>query len=112
MAAAAIALGTIREGFTGPEEVSNLQGFVLELVIFASLGAAFLVTARGWWQCKRWARSLHVLGQLLILVVSVPSLQAIDPVQQGIAWLATAVAAVTLVLCLTPAVTRAIITDD
>lgn len=111
-AAVGIAVTALRNGLTGPEEVSNAQGFILELVIFTVFGLGLLLCARGWWRAQRWARSIHVLGQLLILVVSVASLGAIEPTQQVLAWVATVIAGGTLVLALTPAVTRSIVQPD
>lgn len=112
LAAAATAIATARNGLTGPSEVSSAQGVVLELVIFIVFGVALLATARGWLRGRRWARSVHVLAQLLVLVVAIPSLGAVEPVQQVVAWLATAIAAGTLVVALLPSVTRAILAED
>lgn len=106
------AISTWQSGLTGPHEVSSAQGFVLELVIFTVFGLALLATARGWLRARRWARSVHVLAQLLILVVAIPSLGAVEPVQQVVAWVAALLGAGTLVLALTPAVTRAIVPAD
>lgn len=111
-AAVTTAIATLRSGFTGPSEVSSAQGFVLELVIFTVFGLALVATARGWLRARRWARSVHVLAQLLILVVAVPSLGAVEPVQQVVAWVATLLAAGTLVLAFLPAVTRLIVVDE
>ena len=101
-----------QSGLTGPAEVSSAQGFVLELVIFIVFGLALVATGRGWLHARRWARSVHVLAQLLILVVAIPSLGAVAPAQQVIAWIAAVLAGGTLVLALAPTVTRAIVPPD
>lgn len=62
----------LREGLSGPSAVSNLPGFVLQVLIFMILGAGMLAIARGWWLRSRSARSPFVLAQLLALVVGIP----------------------------------------
>lgn len=110
--AVATAASAAVNGITGPAEVASAQGLILEVVIFGALGAAFIVAARGWLAARRWARSVHVMGQLLILVVAIPSLGAVEPVQQVLAVVGTVLAAGSLVLALTPPVTRAILEQD
>ena len=89
-----------------------LQGLVVETAVFAAFAAGLAAAARGWWHAQRWARSLHVLAQLLVLVVAAPSLQSIDAPQRIAGLIGIALAAPTLILAMTPAVTRAIVPED
>lgn len=66
-----------RLGLTGPSEVSNAPAVTLEIIIFAVFGAGLLVSGRGLWQARRWARAPIVLGQLIALVVGVPLVLAV-----------------------------------
>lgn len=110
--AVATAVSAAVSGISGPSEVASAQGVILEVVIFGALGAAFIAAARGWLAARRWARSIHVLGQLLILVVAIPSLGAVESVQRVLAVVGTVLAAGSLALALTPSVTRAILEQD
>lgn len=99
----------IRAGLTGPEEVSNPVAFGMQVVIFVALGAGLLVLARGWWSCRRWVRGPFILAQLLGLVVGVPLLQSTAPLVGGVI---VAITLVSLVVCLLPPVTRALLGDQ
>lgn len=96
-------------GLTGPSEVSNLPGLVLQIAIFAALGIGLLLVARGWWGAKYGARAPFIVAQILALVVGVPLLSAPDPGtrQVGIALVVAGVAGI--VLALLPPVTRLLI---
>ncbi len=99
----------LREGFTGPQEVSNPAAFGMQVVIFVALGAGLLAVARGWWLSRRWVRGPFVLAQLLGLVVGVPLLQSSTPVVGGVI---VAIALTALVVSLLPSVTRALHGDQ
>jgi len=99
----------IRAGLTGPEEVSNPVAFGMQVVIFVALGAGLQVLARGWWSCRRWVRGPFILAQLLGLVVGVPLLQSTAPLVGGVI---VAITFVSLVVCLLPPVTRALLGDQ
>lgn len=107
-----LAVEGLLTGATGPEAVSTPQGIVLEVLVFAVFGAGLAAAARGWWQGQRWARSLHVLAQLLILVVAAPSVQSSEPAQRIAGLIGLALAVPSIVLAMTPGVTRAIVPED
>jgi hypothetical protein len=96
-------------GLTGPEEVSNLPGLILQIAIFAALGVGLLLVARGWWRAKYGARAPFIVAQILALVVGVPLLSAPDvgTRQVGIALVVAGV--VGIILALLPPVTRVLI---
>jgi MFS family permease len=96
-------------GLTGPKEVSNLPGLVLQIVIFAALGIGLLLVARGWWGAKYGARAPFIVAQLLALVVGVPLLTAPDSWTQQVAIGLIVAAVVGLVLAFIPPVTRALL---
>ena len=93
-------------GLTGPEEVSNLPGLILQIAIFAALGVGLLFVARGWWGAKNGARAPFIVAQILALVVGVPLVSAPDvgTQQVGLALVVTGV--VGIVVALLPPVTR------
>lgn len=96
-------------GLTGPSEVSNLPGLVLQIGIFAALGIGLVLVARGWWGAKYGARAPFIVAQLLALVVGIPLVSAPDvgTRQVGIALVVAGV--VGIVLSLLPPVTRVLI---
>lgn len=96
-------------GLTGPSEVSNLPGLILQIAIFAALGVGLLFVARGWWGATYGARAPFIVAQILALVVGVPLLSAPDvgTTQVGIALVITGV--VGIVVALLPPVTRVLI---
>lgn len=101
----------LRLGLTGPEEVSNLPGLILQIAIFAVLGAASIAIAVGWWRAKYAARAPFIVAQLLALVVGFPLAQGAATVQRLVG-VALVVAAVTgIAVALMPSVTRAIVRD-
>lgn len=101
----------LRLGLTGPEEVSNLPGLILQIAIFAVLGAASIAIAVGWWRAKYAARAPFIVAQLLALVVGFPLAQGAATVQRLVG-VALVVAAVTgIAIALMPSVTRAIVRD-
>lgn len=91
---------------------SPVQGVAVETAVFLAFAGGLAAAARGWWQAQRWARSLHVLAQLLVLVVAAPSLQSTEPLQRIAGIVGVILAAPTLILAMTPAVTRAIVPED
>lgn len=99
----------IREGITGPQEVSNLPGLILQIVIFAVLGIAMFLIAVGWWRVKYAARAPFIVAQLLALVVGIPLVSAPDLGTQQVGIILVCVAAVGLVASLLPSVTRALV---
>ena len=102
----------IRIGITGPAEVSNLPALILQIVIFAALGAAMLAIARGWWRAKYGARAPFIVGQLLALVVGVPLIQAPEAWTQFVGGALVVVGVIGVVLAFLPPVTRALLSDD
>ena len=84
----------LRQGVTGPAEVSNVPAVVLEIVIFTGFGVALLATARGLWRTWRGARAPAVLAQLIAIVVGGPLVFASEAASRvaGIAIVVTAVA--------------------
>lgn len=102
----------IRIGITGPAEVSNLPALILQIVIFAALGAAMLAIALGWWRAKYGARAPFIVGQLLALVVGVPLTQAPEAWTQYVGGALVVVGVIGVVLAFLPPVTRALLSDD
>ena len=102
----------IRVGITGPQEVSNLPGLILQIVIFAVLGIAMFLIAVGWWRVKYAARAPFIVAQLLALVVGVPLVGAPDTGTQQVGVVLIATAVVGLVVSLLPPITRALVESD
>ena len=96
-------------GLTGPEEVSNLPGLILQIAIFAALGVGLLFVARGWWRAKYGARAPFIVAQLLALVVGVPLASAPDAGTQQVGIVLVAAAVIGIVVALLPPVTRVLI---
>lgn len=100
----------VREGLTGPTEVSNVPAFIVQVLIFLALGVGLLVIARGWWIPSRSARAPFVLAQLLALVVGIPLAGTGGFISAvGVSLVVLAVAGV--LLALAPATTRALAED-
>ena len=98
----------VQVGATGPAEVSNVPAIIVQVLIFAVLGAGMIYVGRGWWRRRRWARAPFVLAQLIGLLVGIPIAQTpgTGPRIAGIAL--TVLAICGIVVALTPAVTRAL----
>lgn len=69
----------VRIGPTGPSEVSNTPGLIIEVLLYLAFGAALLAVGHGLWRVAGWSRSPAVLAQLLIAVIAVPLAQAVGP---------------------------------
>lgn len=95
-----------RLGITGPAAVSNPASVTLEIIIFLAMGIGLLVSAWGLWQGRRWARAPSVLAQILALVVGVPLIGAVGGVERTVGIVLSALAVVTVVVLLTPGMTR------
>lgn len=91
---------------------ASLQGLVIEGAVFGVFAFGLAAAARGWWLARRWARSLHVLAQLLVLVVAAPLAQSADSLPRLIGIVGVVIAAPSLILAMTPPVTRAIVPPD
>lgn len=96
-------------GLTGPSEVSNLPGLLLQIVIFAALGIGLLMVARGWWGAKYGARAPFIVAQLLALVVGIPLVSAPDVGTRQVGAIVLGLGVVGIVLALLPPVTRMLI---
>jgi len=101
----------LRLGLTGPAEVSNLPGLLLQIVIFAVLGGASIAIAIGWWRAKYAARAPFIVGQLLALVVGFPLAQGTGSLQRAVGVALVVAAVVGIGAALAPPVTRAIVRD-
>lgn len=101
----------LRLGLTGPEEVSNLPGLILQIVIFAVLGGASIAIAVGWWRAKFAARAPFIVAQLLALVVGFPLAGGSGSLQSGVGVALVVVAIIGIAVALLPPVTRAIVPD-
>jgi MFS family permease len=101
----------LRLGLTGPAEVSNLPGLLLQIVIFAVLGGASIAIAIGWWRAKYAARAPFIVGQLLALVVGFPLAQGMGSLQRAVGVALVVAAVVGIGAALAPPVTRAIVRD-
>lgn len=101
----------LRVGLTGPQEVSNLPGLVLQIAIFGVLGGASIAIAVGWWRAKYAARAPFIVAQLLALVVGFPFTQGSSSLQQFVGVALIVVAIVGITVALLPAVTRAIVPE-
>lgn len=109
--AAYIVVQVARLGITGPEEVSSPIAVSLEITIFAVLGLAMVLAARGLWRARRWSRSMLLVGQFLALVVGAPLAMAEGGVERiaGIALVALAVTGI--VVAFLPSTTAAVVDD-
>lgn len=101
----------LRLGLTGPEEVSNLPGLILQIVIFAVLGVASIAIALGWWRAKYAARAPFIVAQLLALVVGFPLAQGSGSLQFAVGVALVVVAIIGITVALLPPVTRAIVNE-
>jgi len=101
----------LRLGLTGPEEVSNLPGLILQIVIFAVLGVASIAIALGWWRAKYAARAPFIVAQLLALVVGFPLAQGSGSLQSGVGVALVVIAIIGIAVALLPPITRAIVPD-
>ena len=97
-----------RLGLTGPSEVSNAPAVTLEIVIFAVFGAGLLVSGRGLWRARRWARAPIVLGQLIALVVGVPLVLAVGWSERVVGAVVVVAAVAATIAILSPPTTRAL----
>lgn len=100
----------VREGMTGPAEVSSVPAFVLQVLIFLALGGGLLLIARGWTRASRSARAPFVLAQLLALVVGVP-LIGTGGLITGVGVVLVVLAVAGVLFALSPATTRALAED-
>lgn len=107
-----VVVGIARFGVSGPSEVANTPGVILEATIFLAFGLGMVLVAWGWFASKRWARAPFLLVQLLALVVSVPLTGATDLLQQLVAILVTLAAIVGIVIAFTPSVTQYLLRDE
>ena len=101
-----------RVGLVGPPAVSNLPGLILQIAIFAVLGAALLVIAAGWWKAKYGARAPFIVAQLLALVVGVPLVQATESGPRSVGLALIVVGVVGIAVSLLPPVTRVLLDSD
>lgn len=101
-----------RLGITGPAPVSNPASVTLEIVIFLAMGAGLLASAWGLWQGRRWARAPAVLAQILALVVGVPLMGAPGGVERSVGIVMSGLAVITVVVLLTPGMTRDLSADS
>lgn len=98
--------GAITIGTTGPEEVSNTPALILQIVIFAGLGAGMVLVALGWWRRRRWARAPFIVVQFLAIIVGWPLAQAVGLTERAVGISLVVLAVVGLFLAFTPRVTR------
>jgi hypothetical protein len=107
-----ITIGVLRFGLTGPEAVSNSAGVTLAVIIFLFFGIGLVITARGWWHIKSWARSPFILAQLLALVVGIPLMSAAGLGEKIVGLFVTIVAVTGGVVALLPATTTLLYRDE
>lgn len=103
-----VAVNGLREGTTGPAEVSNLPALVSLIVILAVLGAGMIVIARGWWQARHWARSPFLLAQLIVGLVGWEVSQSGEAAEHLVGLVCVVIAIAGIVLAFLPATRRAI----
>lgn len=103
-----ITVQVARLGITGPAEVSNPVAVTLEITIFGLLGAALVLSSRGLWRARRWARSMLVVGQFLALVVGVPLAGAEGGVERSAGFALIALAIAGIVAAFWPSTTAAV----
>ena len=107
-----VVIGVARLGISGPSEVANAPGVILEVVIFLVFGLGMLAVSLGWFTSKRWARAPFLLAQLLALVVSIPITGATDSFQRTLAILATLTCGLGIILAFTPRVTHHLLLSE
>lgn len=107
-----IGFNGLREGTTGPAEVSNLPALISLVVILAVLGIGMLLIARGWWQGRRWSRSPFILAQIIVVLLGWEASQSLDSAEKAVGLLAIGVGVLGIALAFLPAVTRALESED
>ncbi len=98
--------GAITIGTTGPAEVSNTPALILQIAIFAFIGAGMMFVAYGWSRRKRWARAPFIVVQFLAIIVGWPLAQAVGLTERTVGVVLVVLAVVGLFLAFTPRVTR------
>ncbi len=107
-----LAVEAVREGATGPADVSSGAGLVAEIALFAFLGAGLALVAVGLWRARRWARAPYLLGQLFGLVVGFPLVQAADTSPRAAGLGIVAASVLGLGLAFAPSVARALMGES
>lgn len=107
-----VAINGLREGTTGPAEVSNLPALISLVVILAVLGVGMVLIARGWWQARRWSRSPFILAQIIVVLLGWEASQSTDGGEGRVGVIGIVVGVVGLVLAFVPAVSRALEPED
>lgn len=103
-----VAVEGLRDGTSGPAEVSNVPAMLSIIIILAVLGAGMLVIASGWWRARSWSRAPFVLAQLITGLIGWEVSQSERSVEHNVGLLAIAVGVIGIVLAFMPPVTRAI----
>jgi hypothetical protein len=104
--------GWIQFGLTGPSEVSNVPGMVLQIAIFALLGAGLAAITWAWLRARRWARAPFITVQAIALIVGWPLANAAGSVERWVGIALFALAAVGIIVALSPRVTRLLQADS
>ena len=106
-----VGINGLREGTTGPQEVSNLPALISLIVILAVLGVGMLLITRGWWQGRRWSRSPFILAQIIVVLLGWEASQSSDSGERLVGFVAIAMGVLGIVLAFLPRVARALESD-
>lgn len=98
----------LRQGATGPADVSNVPAIILLVAILVIFGLGLVWVARGWWRLRRAARAPFLLAQVLAVLVGYELAQSEGAVERTVGIAMALVAVVGIVLCFLPPVTRAL----
>lgn len=98
----------LRQGATGPADVSNVPAIILLVAILLIFGLGLVWVARGWWRLRRSARAPFLLAQVLAVLVGYELAQSQGSVERTVGIAMALVAVVGIVLCFLPPVTRAL----
>ena len=105
-------IGWVQFGLTGPSEVSNVPAMVLQIVIFALLGAALAAITWAWLRAQRWARAPFITLQAIGLIVGWPLANAAGSVERWAGIILFVLAASGIIIALSPKVTRLLQADS
>jgi hypothetical protein len=99
---------SMRDGVSGPEEVSNGPAVGAFVAIQLLFGVGMLWVAWGWWRSARWARGPFFVAQLLGALIGFQLAQGASVAEKVVGCTIVVVGIIGLVVSFMPTVSRAI----